>query len=92
MRKTLVSAVAIASVCSLLLASVAVAGPFSRVFVFGDSRSDTGNLAEFQGANFPTLERTGALDEALEVAREVPGVIDVRAQQVEVSPIQPFVA
>jgi len=36
-----------------LLASVAAAGPFSSVFVFGDSLSDTGNLAEFQGANFP---------------------------------------
>ena len=53
MRKTLVSAVAIASVCSAVLVSVAAAGPFSSVFVFGDSLSDTGNLAEFQGANFP---------------------------------------
>ena len=39
-----------------------------------------------------TLEGTAALDEALEVAREVPGVIDVRAQQVEIPPIPPFVA
>jgi len=53
MRKTLVTAVAVAAVCISLLASVAAAGPFSSVFVFGDSLSDTGNLAEFQGANFP---------------------------------------
>ena len=53
MRRTLVSAAAIAAVCSSLLVSAAAAGPFSSVFVFGDSLSDTGNLAEFQGANFP---------------------------------------
>ncbi len=53
MRKTVVTAVAVVAVCSLVLASVAAAGPFSSVFVFGDSLSDTGNLAEFQGANFP---------------------------------------
>jgi phospholipase/lecithinase/hemolysin len=53
MRQTLVSAVAIAAVCSSLLVSTAAAGPFSSIFVFGDSLSDTGNLAEFQGANFP---------------------------------------
>ena len=53
MRRTLVSAAAIATVCSSLLVSAAAAGPFSSVFVFGDSLSDTGNLAEFQGANFP---------------------------------------
>jgi outer membrane lipase/esterase len=34
-------------------APIAAAGPFSSVFVFGDSLSDTGNLAEIQGANFP---------------------------------------
>ena len=39
-----------------------------------------------------TLEGTAALDEALEVAREVPGVIDARAQLVEIPPIPPFVA
>ena len=53
MRRTLVSAAAMAAVCSSLLVSAAAAGPFSSVFVFGDSLSDTGNLAEFQGANFP---------------------------------------
>jgi len=53
MRQTLVSAAAIAAVCSALLVSTATAGPFSSIFVFGDSLSDTGNLAEFQGANFP---------------------------------------
>src|SRR5499425_72455 len=53
MRRTLVSAAAIAAVCSALLVSTATAGPFSSIFVFGDSLSDTGNLAEFQGANFP---------------------------------------
>jgi len=53
MRRTLVSAAAIAAVCSSLLVSAAAAGPFSSVFVFGDSLSDTDNLAEFQGANFP---------------------------------------
>jgi len=49
----LVSAAAIAAVCSSLLVSTAAAGPFSSVFVFGDSLSDTGNLAESLGGNFP---------------------------------------
>jgi cytidylate kinase len=39
-----------------------------------------------------TLEGTAALDEALEVARGVEGVREVRAQQVEIPPIPPFVA
>jgi cytidylate kinase len=39
-----------------------------------------------------TLEGTAAMDEALEVARGVPGVRDVKAQQVDVPPIPPFVA
>lgn len=53
MRTKLVTALAVAAVCSSVLASIAAAGPFSSVFVFGDSLSDTGNLAEIQGANFP---------------------------------------
>ncbi|MGH7353224.1 MAG: cytidylate kinase family protein [Candidatus Rokuibacteriota bacterium] len=39
-----------------------------------------------------TLEGTAALDHAVEVARGVPGVRDVRAQQLEIPPIPPFVA
>jgi phospholipase/lecithinase/hemolysin len=53
MRKKLATAVAVATVCSSLLASVAAAGTFSNVFVFGDSLSDTGTLAEFLGQNAP---------------------------------------
>ncbi len=39
-----------------------------------------------------TLEGTAAMDEALEVAREVHGVKGVKAQQVDIPPIPPFVA
>ena len=39
-----------------------------------------------------SLEGTAALDRAVEVAREVPGVRDVRTQQVEIPPSPPFVA
>jgi cytidylate kinase len=39
-----------------------------------------------------TLEGTGALDEAVEVARGVTGVRQVRTRQVEIPPIPPFVA
>jgi cytidylate kinase len=39
-----------------------------------------------------TLEGTGALERAMEVAREVPGVRDVRTRAVEIPPIPPFVA
>jgi cytidylate kinase len=39
-----------------------------------------------------TLEGTTALDRAVEVARAVPGVAEVRTQQVEIPPIPPFVA
>ena len=39
-----------------------------------------------------SLEGTAALDRAVEVAREVPGVRDVRTQQLEIPPIPPFVA
>ena len=39
-----------------------------------------------------TLEGTAALDRAVEVARAVPGVKDVRTQQLEIPPIPPFVA
>jgi len=39
-----------------------------------------------------TLEGTAALDRAVEVARTVPGVKDVKTQQVEIPPIPPFVA
>ncbi len=39
-----------------------------------------------------TLEGTAALERAVEVARDVPGVTDVRTRQVEIPPIPPFVA
>jgi cytidylate kinase len=39
-----------------------------------------------------TLEGTAAMDEALDVAREVAGVRGVKAQQVDIPPIPPFVA
>jgi cytidylate kinase len=39
-----------------------------------------------------TLEGTAALDKAVEVARTVPGVIQVKTQQVDIPPIPPFVA
>jgi osmotically-inducible protein OsmY len=43
-------------------------------------------------AGVVTLEGTAAMDEALEVARGVAGVRDVKAQQVDIPPIPPFVA
>ena len=43
-------------------------------------------------AGVVTLEGTAALDEALDVARSVEGVREVRTQQVEIPPIPPFVA
>src|SRR5205809_532873 len=39
-----------------------------------------------------TLEGTTALDRAVDVAQKVPGVREVRTQQVEIPPIPPFVA
>lgn len=39
-----------------------------------------------------TLEGTTALERAVEVARDVPGVIEVRTRQLEIPPIPPFVA
>jgi cytidylate kinase len=39
-----------------------------------------------------TLEGTAAMDQAVDVARSVPGVRDVKTQQVEIPPIPPFVA
>jgi cytidylate kinase len=39
-----------------------------------------------------TLEGTGALDRAMEVARDVPGVRGVQTRAVEIPPIPPFVA
>jgi cytidylate kinase len=39
-----------------------------------------------------TLEGTAAMDEAMDVARSVEGVRDVKARQVEMPPIPPFVA
>jgi cytidylate kinase len=39
-----------------------------------------------------TLEGTTALDKAVEVARTVPGVQQVKTQQLEIPPIPPFVA
>ena len=43
-------------------------------------------------AGVVTLEGTAAMDEALDVARGVPGVREVKAQQVDIPPIPPFVA
>ena len=43
-------------------------------------------------AGVVTLEGTAAMDEAMDVARAVDGVRDVRARQVEIPPIPPFVA
>ncbi len=39
-----------------------------------------------------TLEATAALEQAIDVARDVPGVREVRTRQVEIPPIPPFVA
>jgi cytidylate kinase len=39
-----------------------------------------------------TIEGTTALEQALQVAREVPGVRDVRTRPLEIPPIPPFVA
>ena len=39
-----------------------------------------------------TLEGTAALDQAVQVARDVPGVREVRTRQVEIPPIPPFLA
>ncbi len=39
-----------------------------------------------------TLEGTASLEQAVQVARDVPGVRDVRTRQVEIPPIPPFVA
>ena len=43
-------------------------------------------------AGVVTLEGTAAMDEALDVARGVAGVREVKAQQVDIPPIPPFVA
>jgi osmotically-inducible protein OsmY len=43
-------------------------------------------------AGVVTLEGTAAMDEAMDVARGVVGVRDVKARQVEIPPIPPFVA
>jgi cytidylate kinase len=43
-------------------------------------------------AGVVTLEGTAALDRAVEVARTVPGVVQVKTQQVDIPPIPPFVA
>jgi osmotically-inducible protein OsmY len=39
-----------------------------------------------------SLEGTAALDRAVEVARAVPGVRQVKTQQIDLPPIPPFVA
>jgi hypothetical protein len=43
-------------------------------------------------AGVVTLEGTAALDDAMDVARGVDGVRDVKARQMELPPIPPFVA
>ena len=53
MRTKLIISLAVVAACTSVFTSIAAASVFSNVYVFGDSLSDTGNLAEFQGANFP---------------------------------------
>ena len=43
-------------------------------------------------AGVVTLEGTAAMDEAVDVARGVVGVRDVKTQQVDIPPLPPFVA
>ncbi|HYM31599.1 MAG TPA: SGNH/GDSL hydrolase family protein [Candidatus Cybelea sp.] len=53
MVRSFAAAVTAAGLLFLTAATPAGAGAVDAVFVFGDSLSDTGNLAEIQGANFP---------------------------------------
>ncbi len=74
-----------------LVASRALA---SRVQVALATHPDTRRYrlsVEAQGG-VVTLEGTTALDKAVEVARTVPGVQQVKTQQLEIPPIPPFVA
>lgn len=74
-----------------MIASRALA---SRVQVALATHPDTRRYritVEAQG-DVVMLEGTAALDRAVEVARSVPGVREVRTQQVEIPPIPPFVA
>ena len=74
-----------------MIASRALA---SRVQVALATHPDTRRYritVEAQGG-VVTLEGTTALDRAVDVARTVSGVRDVRTQQVEIPPIPPFVA
>jgi osmotically-inducible protein OsmY len=74
-----------------MIASRALA---SRVQVALATHPDTRRYritVEAQGG-VVTLEGTTALDRAVDVARTVAGVRDVRTQQVEIPPIPPFVA
>ena len=43
-------------------------------------------------AGVVTLEGTAVMDEAMDVARGVEGVYEVKARQMELPPIPPFVA
>ena len=43
-------------------------------------------------AGVVTLEGTAAMDDAMDVARGVDGVGDVKARQIDIPPIPPFVA
>src|SRR5216117_295210 len=66
----------------------------SRVQVALATHADTRRYrinVEAQG-DVVTLEGTTALERAVEVAQKVPGVREVRTQQVEIPPIPPFVA
>src|SRR6059058_3648242 len=66
----------------------------SRVQVALATHADTRRYrinVEAQG-DVVTLEGTTALERAVEVAQKVPGVREVRMQQVEIPPIPPFVA
>ena len=53
--RRLISAAALAA--SALVAPSAIAGPFSSMFIFGDSLSDTGNLHIASGGLFPDLSK-----------------------------------
>src|SRR5437667_11249722 len=73
---------------------VASRAPASRVQVALATHADTRRYrinVEAQG-DVGTLEGTTALERAVEVAQKVPGVREVRMQQVEIPPIPPFVA
>jgi cytidylate kinase len=72
-----------------LVASRALA---SRVQVALAVHPETRRLTVSADDGVVTLEGTGGLDRGVAVARSVPGVIDVKTQQVDMPPFPPFVA